>query len=206
DEALRLYQQVLEVSRRVRGEEHPSTLLLEDNVAISLQGLGRMDEALQLHVRVVDARRRVLGEGHPQTIWSIPWLWGDIRGLASAPEGGARAVELVQGIIQSAPHSGAAWTALGMAQYEAADWSSAIESLEKSMEVRKAGSSIDWFLLSMAHARLGNADAARKWYDQAVQWMDKNQPNNASLREFRAPAEELLKIVDEKPSTKSESK
>src|SRR5262245_57753761 len=43
--------------------------------------------------------------------------------------------------------------------------------------------------LAMAHWHLGSKDKARKWYDQAVQWMEKNQPKNEELLRFRAEAE-----------------
>jgi hypothetical protein len=35
-------------------------------------------------------------------------------------------------------------------------------------------------------------ERARKWFDQAVEWMEKNEPNDAELRQFRAQAEELM--------------
>ncbi len=35
---------------------------------------------------------------------------------------------------------------------------------------------------------------ARKWFGQAVQWMEKKQPRNEELRRFRAEAEGLLGI------------
>ena len=62
------------------------------------------------------------------------------------------------------------------------------------MDLRKGGDSFDWFFLAMAHWQLGETDKARKWFDQAVGWMDKNQPRNAELRRFRAEAAELMKI------------
>ena len=64
-----------------------------------------------------------------------------------------------------------------MAHYRAGDWKAAIAALDKSMQLRKGGDSFDWFFLAMAHWQLGNKDEARKWYDQAVEWMEKNQPN-----------------------------
>ena len=35
-------------------------------------------------------------------------------------------------------------------------------------------------------------EEARKWYDRAVEWMEKNQPADEELKRFRAEAEELL--------------
>jgi hypothetical protein len=60
------------------------------------------------------------------------------------------------------------------------------------MELGKGGNSFDWYFLAMAHWQLGKKDESRKWYDQAVEWMEKNQPKNEELRRFRAEAAELL--------------
>lgn len=50
----------------------------------------------------------------------------------------------------------------------------------------------------MAHWQLGDKDQAQKSYDQAVQWMDKNNPNAQRLRRLRAEAEELLGTKEQK--------
>ena len=76
----------------------------------------------------------------------------------------------------------------------AGNWKEAVATLEKSMDLRKGGDSSDWFFLAMAHWQLGEKDKARKWFDQAAEWMDKNQPKNGELRRFRAEAAELMGI------------
>jgi hypothetical protein len=50
----------------------------------------------------------------------------------------------------------------------------------------------------MAHWQLDQEEEARKWYDEAVAWMDKNRPQNEELRRFRAEAAELLGIEKNK--------
>ena len=86
------------------------------------------------------------------------------------------------------------WNTLGVAQYRAGDWKAAITALDKSMELRKGGDSFDWFFLAMAHYQLGDKKEAGKWYDQALEWEEKNQPKNEELVRFRAEAKDLLKI------------
>ena len=44
----------------------------------------------------------------------------------------------------------------------------------------------------MAYWQLDEQDEARKWCDQAVEWMEKNKPQDEELKRFRAEAEELL--------------
>jgi tetratricopeptide (TPR) repeat protein len=76
------------------------------------------------------------------------------------------------------------------------DWKAAVTALEKSRELSKGGNSFDWFFLAMAHWQLGDKEQARTWYDQAVQWMEKNQPNDAELCRFRAEAAQLLQLTE----------
>ena len=84
-----------------------------------------------------------------------------------------------------APKEGTHWNMLGVAQYRAGDWKAAVTTLNKSMELRNGGDSTDCFFLAMAHWQLGEKEEARKWYDQAVEWMEKNNPDDEELRRFR---------------------
>ena len=95
---------------------------------------------------------------------------------------------------------------MGLAHYRAGDWKAAIAALEKSMDLRKGGDSIDWFFLAMAHWQLGEKDEARKWYDKAVQWMAVNANDNAELSAVRAEAEELMKKGDNTRQRNRDSK
>jgi tetratricopeptide (TPR) repeat protein len=109
-----------------------------------------------------------------------------------------RAVKLAQEAVELAPKEGTIWNTLGVAHYRSGDWKAASAALTKSMELRNGGDSFDWFFLAMAHWQLDQKKEARKWYDQAVAWMDKNQPQNEELRRFRAEAAELLGIEKKK--------
>ena len=42
-------------------------------------------------------------------------------------------------------------------------------------------------------------EQARNWYDKAVAWMVKNQPQDEELRRFRVEAEELLGVTKKEP-------
>jgi WD40 repeat protein/serine/threonine protein kinase len=103
-----------------------------------------------------------------------------------------RAVELARKALEFAPKRGTFWNTLGVAHYRAGDWKAAIEALTRSMELRKGGDAIDWFFLAMAHWQLGDKPQARTWYNKAVPWMEKNQPENEELLRFRAEATTLL--------------
>jgi Flp pilus assembly protein TadD len=103
-------------------------------------------------------------------------------------------VEFARKAVELAPEDGTAWNTLGVALLRAGSWKESINALQKSKDLRKAGDSSNWFFLAMAHRHLGDQDEARKWYNQGVQWMEKNQPEDEELRRFRAEAAELLGI------------
>jgi len=105
-----------------------------------------------------------------------------------------RAVELADKAVAGSPHIGTYWNTLGVARYRADDWAGAVTALEESRRLL-AGQldSFNTFFLALAHWQLGDRDQARRWYDLAVEWMDKYQPKNPELIRFRAEADARLK-------------
>jgi eukaryotic-like serine/threonine-protein kinase len=107
-----------------------------------------------------------------------------------------RAVQLATQAVELDPQVGNNWHTLGTAHYYAGEWKGAVIALEKSMELRNGGNSFDWFFLAMAHWQLGDKEQARERYDQALQWMDSNRPQDAELGRFRAEAAALLGVKE----------
>jgi serine/threonine protein kinase len=105
-------------------------------------------------------------------------------------------VRATQEAVELIPTSAAIQNTLGVALYRAGDWRAAVEALTKSMQLRKAGDSFDWFFLAMAHWQLGHQDQARIWYDRAVAWMDTNRTTDDQLRRFRAEASALFGVPE----------
>jgi hypothetical protein len=77
------------------------------------------------------------------------------------------------------------------------------------MDMRDGGDAFDWFFLAMAHGQLGHKDEARKWYDKAVEWMEKNKvqlekdaEHRDELQRFRAEAKDVLGLKDPSSSNK----
>ncbi|MCE9524935.1 MAG: tetratricopeptide repeat protein [Planctomycetales bacterium] len=107
----------------------------------------------------------------------------------------ARAVELGKKAVDLEPSNGPYWQTLAWAEYRAGDWKAAVAAMEKVKEHGGVGDSFELFVLAMAHWQLGNKVEARKWYDDAVKWMDKYLPKNEELQRFRAEAEELMGVA-----------
>jgi tetratricopeptide (TPR) repeat protein len=122
---------------------------------------------------------------------NLAWL------LATCPDeklrDPARAVTLATKGVELAPQNWMYWNTLGIAQYVAGNWPAAIEALNKAeqLEPEKA-LAFNGFFLAMAHWQSDNKEEARKWFDEANAWMEKNQPDNQELKRFRADAAKLL--------------
>ena len=124
----------------------------------------------------------------------LAWL------LATCPDPRLRnpveAVSLAKKAVEQEPKQGRYWNCLGAAHYRARQWNAAVDAFNRSMELREGGSTIDWFLLAMAYWQLGDKVESRKWYDKAVKWMEKNEPEDAEQRRFHLEATALLKFTE----------
>ncbi len=179
DEAIREYRTAIELD--------PKNAVAHRGLSFALEKKNQWDEAIREY--------RTAIELDPKNVWAhneLAWL------LATCPAPNLRdpkrAVELAKKAVEFTPTDGNYWNTLGAAYYRAGDWKAAIKTLEKSMDLRKGGDSLDWFYLTMANWQLGEKEQARQWYDRAVQWMEKNQPKNDELHRFRSEAAELLGI------------
>ncbi|HUE72287.1 MAG TPA: protein kinase [Pirellulaceae bacterium] len=146
---------------------------------------GKWDEAREYLDRALraDAKR---GSIYNNYAWSL------LTVSSHTEEDGRRALEFAQKAVELEASAGYAWNTLGVAFYRAGRWNDAIEALQKSRDLGNAHESYDAFFLAMAHWQLGDKEKAVSQYDQAVRWMDENQPKNEELRRFRAEAAELL--------------
>jgi superkiller protein 3 len=194
-----------------------------NNLGLALKGQGKFDEAIAAYrkainlkpdfvnayanlINVLQARRKSdeaaavfrkiveLKPDNANDCNALAWL------LVASPtleyRDPNRAIELAARATELAPRDGNIWNTLGIARYRAGQWQSAIDGLNKAMELRSGGDASDWFFLAMSHWQLGHKEEARMWFDKAVEWTDKNQPKNEELIRFRAEAAELLGITE----------
>jgi serine/threonine protein kinase/Flp pilus assembly protein TadD len=170
----------------------PDYAQARSNLGSALGVQGKNDEAFK---QFQEAFR--LKPDDPEVLNNLAWL------MATCSEVKLRdpqqSVKHAKKALEIAPIQGGRWNTLGVAQYRAGDWNSAVEALAKSIKLRQGGSSEDYFFLAMAHWQLGEREKARSWYDKGIDWMDKNMPKDEELRRFRKEAAELLKIEEAEP-------
>ena len=183
DQAIACYRKSIELDPKY-GRAH-------SGLGLALWKQGKLDEAIASYRKAIELDPE---DAHAHN--NLAWL------LATCPEAkfrdAKRAVELAKRAVELNRQEGDNWKTLGVAHYRAGSWKDAVAGLEKSMELGKGGAAYDWFFLAMAHWQLGKKAEARTRYDQAVEWMGKNQPKSEELLRFRAEAEELMKIEQKK--------
>ncbi len=109
------------------------------------------------------------------------------------------AVDLAKQAVKTTPAAGNYWCTLGMAHYWAGQWSDALVAFEQAAKLHNGGDSLDRFYLAMVYGRLGEKEKGRESYDQAVEWMEKNDPDNKGFKWLRNEAAELLSIKESTP-------
>jgi tetratricopeptide (TPR) repeat protein len=68
DSARKIHEQVLEIRRRILGDEHPHTLTTRAKLALTLRVQGDLPNARKIQETVLEIRRKKLGDEHPYTI------------------------------------------------------------------------------------------------------------------------------------------
>ena len=92
-----LLQRVVVFRRSSLGEEHPDTLVAENELANVYWDQARFKEAEELHRQVLERRRRLLGEEHPDTLKSM----GNLAGVYRATGRLKAAEELNRQVLES---------------------------------------------------------------------------------------------------------
>jgi serine/threonine protein kinase/Tfp pilus assembly protein PilF len=178
DQAIRYYTAAIAIAPR-----HAHT---HCHLAHELSGRGRFDEAIAEYEKAIE-----LDPDYAEALNDFAWF------LATCPKvefrDAARAVEHAAKAVELAPRSASTRNTLGVAQYRARNWKTAIETLEKAEELAPGTYfTFNAFFLAMAHWQLGEKEEAQKWHQKAIEWMDKNKPKDSELRRFREEAETLL--------------
>src|SRR5262249_38208031 len=88
------------------------------------------------------------------------------------------------------------WTRLGLIYLRAEDPDKAARAIRTSMDRRNGGDRFDWMVQAIIHARRGERDRARAWYDRATHAQDDPDATHIGI-EYAYPQAEAL--IDPKP-------
>jgi tetratricopeptide (TPR) repeat protein len=193
------YQQAIDMQRRgldrcaKLAADVPDEPAYRETLAYCYVRLGGFLRRASRHQEAIDALREALKvrPDDPAAQNQLAWI------LVTHPDPGMQdyqqAIRLAQRAVEVTPQGAGYRNTLGVAYYRQGDYRAAVNQLEAAMRLRAGGISDDWFFLAMALWQLGDRDNAFKWFDRAMQWMEKNRPGDTELRRFSAEAEALLR-------------
>jgi tetratricopeptide (TPR) repeat protein len=104
-----------------------------------------------------------------------------------------RALDLLKLELEHQSQEAGVWLTAGIARYRLGKWDAALEALKHAIKLRKGGDGNDWFYVAFAHAQLRQGEQASKAFERAVQWMERNRPNDPELRRLRTEATAVLR-------------
>jgi eukaryotic-like serine/threonine-protein kinase len=107
-----------------------------------------------------------------------------------------QAVKLAQAALNRSPRKEAFQKTLGVAHYRCGHWAEATAVLEAGSKARGGGDTTAKLFRAMARWNNGGKGEARKWYTEAIDWMEMHKSQDHELLRFRAEAEDLLGIAD----------
>ncbi|MEP6483900.1 MAG: tetratricopeptide repeat protein [Rudaea sp.] len=181
--AVPLMRETAERYRRTLGEDHPDTLVAENNLAYALlhaNFLGEADTLLRSAIARVhnDNGQKILATAHENLATTLEWE-GE---FAQAETSAAAAVEIVRKTEGDASGNLAvALRVLGTSEALGGHFDSAERHLRQSLELgrtlaaKKIGSIADWEMpMADFLAGRGRCAEALPLLDEAIVWMDKN--------------------------------
>jgi serine/threonine protein kinase/tetratricopeptide (TPR) repeat protein len=133
-----------------------------------------------------------LGPDERQSRDELAWF------LATCPDrgfrDGAEAVRIARRLVEEEPRNPRHQLTFGLACDSAGDWRGAIEALERQQPDFIRSDVLSNLLLARAHWRLGQADEARRCYQQALSRWEQQPNQSLLLRRIRAETETILGV------------
>jgi tetratricopeptide (TPR) repeat protein len=138
-EAQPLYEQALEISRRLLTDNHPHTATSYENLASNLVGQGKYVQAQPLIEKALKIRRGLLSDDHPDTALSYSWLATNLNEQAKYAEAQPlfeKALEIARRLLSDEhPNTASAYNNLAMNLNAQAKYAAAQPLLEKALEI-----------------------------------------------------------------------
>lgn len=121
----------------------------------------------------------------------LAWLL--VADPTRAPRDPKLACELARSAVEKEPGRGGYWTTLGTALFRSGDWAGACSALERAAELKTGVDPRDGFVLSMAHAQLGQMTKASSWFQRSFESLPE-ESCEPELEHLRREAEALMSL------------
>jgi tetratricopeptide (TPR) repeat protein len=187
----------LAAAYRLTGDELALETLLTDHPE-AVVGVADFHLANQMWQQALEIYEQLVAEKASTNLLNKQALASNNRAweLVSTwrPDGGDRELEEGLGLAIKAceldPKNLGYRKTLGVAYYRNSQWENAREALERSIE-RGVDDPCNWLFLAMAYQQLSDQTQARMWYDKAIAWRQRKNPD-AGLEPFFNECEQVF--------------
>ncbi len=198
DASLRSITKSIEISKRLV-ERHPENSQYKRELSLYCTECGTKYELtsdVSQEVKWLEFAAAV-DPTNPEPHHWMAWVFANNRDpKIRNPE---KAVALAHKAVDMSPRNANYWNTLGVAQYRAGDFRSAVTSLDESMILRDGGDGFDWYYAAMAWWRLGDKPRAEEFYRKAEAWKQKEHLTPRQLTGLDNEAKTMLASAAKSP-------
>lgn len=191
DDALVYHHKAIALHQRLTRDD-PTLQTLKNDFSRSLFDMGLSLRAINKSAQSLRCFRYALHLNPKSDASANVLAWIFLMDTDRSIRNPQEALPLAQRAVELEPDFGGYWNTLGIAHYRNGDDAQAIEALTQSMRLRDGGDGYDWFFLAMTHARLGDEDRAKEWYDRAQSWLKKQSSPDDELLQTQAEAAKVF--------------
>jgi CHAT domain-containing protein len=156
-----LARQIVEIRKRILGEEHPRTASALDNLGIDLASAGNHAAARPILERTLAIRRKIYGEEHTETASSYSHLAKELEAVgdyAAAIHAAERALAIQRKILgEDNSEVASCWSKLGDLFLSTGECTMARNDFGRALEIRRKVKGEDAIETASAYGRLGRA-------------------------------------------------
>jgi tetratricopeptide (TPR) repeat protein len=152
-----------------------------------LRDQGKLDEALACYRQAIEL--------DPKQIWAYAYLGEALKTQGKLDEAMACYRQAIEKAVQLDPKGWWHKHWWSVAAYRLGDWKAALDARQEKLR-RRPIAAVDRLFLAMTHWQLGDKIEARKWYDEAMTEIAKDdKAPDTDLSNLRQEAEQLLGIT-----------
>ncbi len=154
-------------------------------LAKSLQASGDFEGAAKQYRRSLE-----IAPNNPDSANNYAWML--VRESTCDEAAAHQALQLAEKATQAAPSLASNWNTKALAAYRTSQFEEASIAINRSIELRKGGSLLDWFFKAMVLAKLKKTEEAQGWFLKAESRRTIESPKSVELRRFSEEATKAL--------------
>jgi len=196
DDSLKLYEKVLQIRKKVLGDEHLDTATAYNNIAFLYDSQGDYPKALEWYGKALAIRERVLGKEHPDTATTYNNIAGVYYNQGDYPkalEWYEKALAIRERVLgKEHPDTATTYNNMASVYYNQGDYPKVLELYGKALAIRERvlgkehpDTAVTYNNIAFVYDSQGDYPKALEWYEKALAILEralgKEHPDTARV-------------------------